>query len=190
MLLKLARYLTGRSAHERGRNVVFTPTAIILNAQRDRAKVQIGNNCIIQCELFVFAHGGHIVIGKDCFVGPNSRIWSGSSVTIGDRVLISHDVNIFDNDTHPFDPKARHQHFLSIRNGGHPSDITLGDQPVRIQNDAWIGAKAIILKGVTIGEGAVVAAGAVVTKDVAPYTVVAGNPARAIRSLEPTHEQS
>lgn len=104
-------------------------------------------------------------------------------------MLISHDVNIFDNDTHPFDPRDRHKHFLSIRNGGHPADITLGDRPVQIRDDAWIGAKAIILKGVTIGEGAVVAAGAVVTKDVAPYTVVAGNPARVIRELEVPHEQ-
>ncbi len=57
-------------------------------------------------------------------------------------------------------------------------------QPIRIGNGAWIGAKAIILKGVTIGEGAIVGAGSVVTRDVAPYTIVAGNPARFIRNTE------
>ena len=55
--------------------------------------------------------------------------------------------------------------------------------PVRIGDKAWIGFNAIILKGVTVGEGAIVAAGAVVTKDVPPYTIVAGNPARVIRTL-------
>ena len=57
-------------------------------------------------------------------------------------------------------------------------------KPVAIGNNVWIGCKAIILKGVTIGEGAVVAAGSVVTKDVAPFTLVAGNPARVIREVK------
>jgi len=56
--------------------------------------------------------------------------------------------------------------------------------PVRIEDKAWIGFNAIILKGLTIGEGAIVAAGAVVSKDVAPYTLVGGNPAVFIRTLE------
>lgn len=55
---------------------------------------------------------------------------------------------------------------------------------VRIEDDCWIGAGAIILNGVTIGKGSVVGAGAVVTKDVAPYTIVAGNPARKIKDIE------
>lgn len=190
MFLKWARALTKRSAHQRDKNVVFTSTAVVLNAQRKPENICIGSNSIIQCELFIFAHGGKISIGRDCFIGANTRIWSGCSIKIGNRVLISHDVNIFDNDTHPFDAEARHRHFLSIRNGGHPSDISLGEQPVHIHDDAWVGAKAIVLKGVVIGEGAVVAAGAVVTKNVEPYTVVAGNPARLVRVLEQIDERS
>ena len=57
-------------------------------------------------------------------------------------------------------------------------------KPVLIGNNVWVGCRAIILKGVTIGEGAVVAAGAVVTKDVPPFTLVAGNPARVIREVK------
>jgi len=60
-------------------------------------------------------------------------------------------------------------------------------KPIRICDKVWIGMNAIILKGVTIGEGAVVAAGAVVTKDVPPWTVAAGNPARVVKCIE--HEQ-
>lgn len=62
-------------------------------------------------------------------------------------------------------------------------------EPIIIGDDAWIGFNAIILKGVTIGEGAVVGAGAVVTKDVPPYTVVAGNPAGVVKKLQGYQEQ-
>lgn len=99
--------------------------------------------------------------------------------------MISHGVNIFDNQTHPLMPQARHNHFRSIMEGGHPRNIDLGDSAVSIQDDAWISAGAIILKGVTIGHGAVVGAGSVVTRDVPPLTVVAGNPARHVRMIEP-----
>ena len=61
--------------------------------------------------------------------------------------------------------------------------------PIVIEDRAWIGFNAIILKGVTIGEGSVVAAGAVVTKDVEPYTVVAGNPARVVKRLERANDE-
>ena len=61
---------------------------------------------------------------------------------------------------------------------------TVNSKPIKICNDVWIGMNAIILKGVTVGEGAIVAAGAVVTKDVAPYTVVAGNPAVMVKVIQ------
>jgi acetyltransferase-like isoleucine patch superfamily enzyme len=102
--------------------------------------------------------------------------------------MISHDVNIFDNTTHPIDAAARHEHFRAIYGRGHPTDIALDDSPVTIGDDAWIGAGAAVLKGVTIGAGAIVAARAVVTRDVAPYTLVGGNPARVIRELERSGE--
>src|SRR5690606_2523452 len=114
----------------------------------------------------------------------NSRIWSGGEIRIGDRVLIAHDVNIFDNDTHPINAHERHKHYLQIINHGHPKEINLNDSSVIIENDAWICAGAKILKGVTIGRGAIISAGSVVTKDVAPWNVVAGNPAKFIRELK------
>jgi acetyltransferase-like isoleucine patch superfamily enzyme len=68
---------------------------------------------------------------------------------------------------------------------GHPDDIeTIESQGIVIENDAWIGTKATILKGVTVGEGAVVGACSVVTRDVEPFTVVAGNPARVVKRLD------
>lgn len=182
-LRKLYRAARGMAACRRGRGTVLSSTAVIDNVQRRADSIQLGEECIVQGQLLVFAHGGSIVIGDHCFIGENSRIWSGAQVTIGNRVLIAHDVNIFDNDTHPFEPGERHRHYLAIKHVGHPGDIDLGDRPVSIEDDVWIAAKAIVLKGVTIGRGAVVAAGAVVTKDVPSNVVVAGNPARIVRTL-------
>ena len=134
-----------------------------------------------------FGHDGEIAMGDWCFVGPNSHIWSARQVTIGNRVLISHNVDIHDNNSHPFDRDARFKHTQTIFRTGHPrSDPGIESAPVCIGDDVWIGFGASILKGVTIGEGAIVGARSVVTRDVAPYTVVAGNPARVIKTLSQT----
>ncbi len=137
----------------------------------------------MQAELLTFAHGGCIEVGDECFIGVDTRIWSASSIHIGDRVLISHQVNIFDNQTHPVLASKRHAHFKTIFSSGHPGSIDLGERPVIIEDDVWVGCGAIILRGVHIGRGAIVGAGSVVTKNVAPWTVVAGNPAELIREI-------
>ena len=103
----------------------------------------------------------------------------------GNRVLISHNANIFDSLTHPLGRAARHRQIREIFTRGHPREISLDECPVRICDDAWIGAGAMVLRGVTVGEGGVVAAGAVVTKDVPAFSIVAGNPAVLIREIPP-----
>ncbi len=158
----------------------------ILNPGGARNAVTIGGHTLILGELFVFPHAGRITIGNWVYVGANSRIWSSSAIAIGDRVLISHDVNIHDTDGHPIDAAARHAQTQAIFSHGHPHDIaTIAARPVAIGNDAWIGFGASVLKGVTIGEGAIIAAKTVVTRDVAPWTIVGGNPARILRELTP-----
>ena len=175
----------GRVRFEAGQGTSLTSSARIIDTRRGNvARIHIGSHCYIGGELLVFAHGGEISIGDWCFVGPGTRIWSGSSIQIGNRVLISHNVNIFDNLTHPLNPQDRHLHFLEILTKGHPQDIELGDLPVIIEDDAWIGAGATVLRGVRIGKGAIVGAGAVVTRDIPQLSVVAGNPARIVRRLE------
>jgi acetyltransferase-like isoleucine patch superfamily enzyme len=164
------------------------PPARIINAGNSSKLIQIGAESIIKGELFVFRHGGRISIGKSCYIGEGTRVWSASSIHIGDRVMVSHSVNIFDSMTHPLDPRERARHFDQIATSGHPASIDLGERPVRIEDDAWIGAAAIVLRGVTIGRGAVVGAGSVVTRDVPPYGLVAGNPARLIRYLAVTDD--
>ncbi len=117
-----------------------------------------------------------------CFVGENTRIWSASSITIGDRTLISYGVSIHDCNSHSLSAARRSAHFDAIFSTGHPRELPDVDSAdIVIGNDAWIGFGATILKGVTIGDGAVIAACSVVREDVAPFTVVAGNPARFVK---------
>ena len=165
---------------------MLLPAAKILNASGFSDRIHIGAQSLIEGELFVFAHGGRISIGESCFVGPGARVWSASLIQIGNRVLISHNVNIFDSLTHPLSPRKRHAQFQAIASTGHPQSIELDEEPVNIADDVWIGAGATILKGVAIGACAVVGAGAVVTHDVPAATIVAGNPAKSVRTLTAT----
>jgi len=181
----LVRRILGRGGFLAGGGTTFAGSAQVIDTGRGGGnRVRIGGHSRIEGELLVFAHGGEVVIGDWCFIGPGTRIWSGASIKIGDRVMISHNVNIFDSLTHPLDPAERHLHFRHIMEHGHPDVVDLGDRPVVIEDDVWIAASATILRGVRIGHGAVVGAAAVVTRDVPPFTVVAGNPARVIRKID------
>ncbi|TAM69466.1 MAG: acyltransferase [Microbacteriaceae bacterium] len=106
----------------------------------------------------------NIVIGRFCTIGDTSFLDGRSGLTIGDRVNLGSHVSIYTR-----------QHEVDSR------DFAEIGAPVTIGNYAWVSSHSIVLPGVTIGDGAVIAAGAVVTKDVAPYTLVGGNPARYIR---------
>lgn len=160
-------------------------SARLINMSKDALNIKIGADSYVKGELLVFPHGGKISIGEWCYIGEGTRIWSGKTIEIGNRVMVSHNINIFDNLTHSLSARLRHRHFYHIATVGHPKSIDLGERAVKICDDAWIAAGATILRGVTVGRGAIVGAGAVVTKDVEPWTVVGGNPAKVIRHLDP-----
>jgi len=104
-------------------------------------------------------------IGDYTSIGDRTQIHCGESIKIGHNVLISWDVNILDHDYHA------------------PGGGRAVPRPIVIEDEVWIGVRCLILKGVKIGKGAIIGAGAVVTKNVPPYTFVAGNPARPIKKL-------
>jgi acetyltransferase-like isoleucine patch superfamily enzyme len=158
-------------------------SAKIVNNFGDVNSIRIGAFTHVKGELLTFGHGGKIKIGDYCYIGEDTRIWSALSVSIGDRVLISHNVNIFDNITHPINPKLRHAQFKEIISSGHPKSIDLKELPVVIQDDVLIGCMSVILRGVTIGEGAIIGAGSIVKKDVPAHTIAEGNPARIVREI-------
>jgi acetyltransferase-like isoleucine patch superfamily enzyme len=169
-----------------GEGVHFYPTSRIENCQLKPEAIVIGANSRILGQLIVLAHGGSIRIGESCFIGETSRIWSAASIVIGDRVLISHNVNIHDYNAHSMSAHHRRLHIDEIFTTGHPKHLDdVASAPIVIEDDVWIGFNSTILRGVSIGRGAVVSAGSFVTKDVAPYTVVFGNPARVIGESKP-----
>jgi acetyltransferase-like isoleucine patch superfamily enzyme len=176
--------IISRSKCVLGRGSVLYQESEIVNIYGDKNKISIGKNSHIRGQLMTFGHGGNIEIGDYCFVGKYTNIWSAKNIKIGNRVLIAHNVNIFDSDTHPIDSKERHENFKEIITRGYPKKIDLKEKSIIIHDDVWVGACSIILKGVTIGEGAVVGAGSVVTKDVEAYTLVVGNPAKFVKKIE------
>lgn len=125
---------------------------------------------------------GTLRIGDDCvLVGP--VFMCAEQILIGDRVVLSYHVTIADSDFHPVDPAQRRKDAIANAPGGNRAERpTLETRPVVVDDDAWIGIGAIILKGVRIGRGARVAAGSVVTRDVPAGARVAGNPARIVEA--------
>lgn len=163
---------------------VIHPEAKFTNCKGYPESIQIGAGSHVRGHLVTFPDGGSIKLGAECYVGEDTRIWSRHSVTIGDHVLISHMVDIHDTDGHPVDWQLRRQDTRRIFQAlGADAIGEIAGAPVVIKDDAWIGFKASILKGVTIGRGAVVAAGSVVTRSVEDFTLVAGVPAQVIKKL-------
>jgi acetyltransferase-like isoleucine patch superfamily enzyme len=118
-------------------------------------------------------------------LGGGSVIDCALSVTVERDVLISYGCVIADSDNHSLFPELRINDLATWMDGRRHDWSHSEMAPIRICEGAWIGARSIILKGVTIGAGAVVGMGSIVTKDVPPRTVVAGNPARVIREIGP-----
>ncbi len=167
-----------------GKGTFFHLESMVHNLQKDRKKITIGEYSHVRGNLMVFTHGGEIQIGDYCYVGDGTRIWSAGSIKIGNRVLIAHNVNIHDNNSHPMDKVARHEHAKNLYAGFSPDNMNLNEKPIVIEDDVWIGFNAIILKGIKIGEGAIIGAGTIVNRDVPPNTIAKGNPMEFISNPE------
>ena len=146
-----------------------------------RGKLIIGRDSIVACRIDFDHEGGAVSIGSGSYIGA-SHLVCHTGITIDDDVIISWGVTIVDHDSHSLKWHIRRDDVRAWHNA-EKSWRDVGVRPVHICRGAWIGCGALILKGVTIGEGAVVGASAVITHDVGPYTLVAGNPATVIREL-------
>lgn len=164
---------------------IVTSEAGIYNLTKDPAKIKIGAHSLIRGDLLTYNYGGEIIIGDYCFLGPQSKIWSVEKVVIGNRVLISHNVNIHDNNSHAMLSAQRHEDFkYMLKNSGNLRESDLGQKEVIIEDDVWIGLNSIILPGVRIGKSSIIGAGSIVTKDIPPFSIAIGNPAKVIKSAE------
>lgn len=147
------------------------------------SEIIIGENCLIEGILTTYKSSAKISVGRNVFIGKNSILGCAEKIVIGDHVLISFDCVIQDSDTHSSNYLLRRKDTTDWLEGTKNWD-NIPSKPISIGNDVWIGARSIILKGITIGSGAIIGAGSVVTKDVDPFTVVAGNPAKFIKAIE------
>jgi acetyltransferase-like isoleucine patch superfamily enzyme len=113
---------------------------------------------------------GNITIGNNVLIMNGVRISSATSITIGDGCMLANFCYLTDSDWHDIHDRT---------------SAPGGSAPIILERGAWIGDSAIVCKGVRIGENSIIGAGAVVTKDVAPNVIVAGNPARVVKKLDP-----
>jgi len=176
--VKLAwrRSLAARKGVELGRDVRLGPGVDFnlggsyrntLKPAGSKGQIRIGEQGWIEKGAVLWAFDGSIRMGKNVFLGPYTTVYGHGGVEIGDDALISMKVTILSSN-HRIPDKSRHIRW-------EESDPL----PTKIGRDVWIGANAVILGGVTIGDGCVVGAGAVVTKNIPPYNVAKGIPAKA-----------
>lgn len=147
-----------------------------------KKNVRIGNGCEIKGTLRSFQEG-KIIIGDNFYMGYRSFIGAMDFIKIGNDVIISSDVRIFDNNNHPTEPEFRKKMSHSDFYGELWTWKYAAHKPIEIADNVWIGEFSAILKGVHIGQGSIVASHSVVTKDVPAYCIVAGNPAKVVKKL-------
>lgn len=142
----------------------------------------VGRGSIVNCRIDFDGPSGQVSIGDRCFIGA-SHLVCRERITIGNDVVISWGVTVVDHNSHALEWEYRKNDVVEW--GQDKKDWThVAVRPLLIRDKVWIGFGATILKGVEVGEGAVIGAGAVVTKNVEAYTVVAGNPAKVVKRLK------
>lgn len=156
-----------------GRNIEMN----LINSIRGKLSVELLNASNISIGSFLMVRGplylkctenASIQIGDECFFNNNCSITAANKITIGNQCKFANNLVIID-----------HDHAIK----GNHATAELVAKPIQIDDNVWVGANCTILKGVHIGEGSIVAAGAVVTKDVPDHTIVAGVPAKEIRRI-------
>ena len=146
--------------------------------------ITIGHDCLINGRLVTETENSEIHVGNNVFLGADSILDSVISIIIEDDVLISYRCILADSNNHSLSYSTRKKDLANWKKGEYDWSTTKSN-PIRISKGVWIGMNSIILKGVMIGQGSVVGAGSVVTKDIPPWTIAAGNPARIIREILP-----
>jgi acetyltransferase-like isoleucine patch superfamily enzyme len=160
------------------------------NPEAGKTYVSIGEDTMLDCSIIFESSAGYVSVGNKVFLG-NSTIICRTNIVFEDHVFVAWGCYFYDHNSHSLDYRLRQadivQQLSDYRSGinfiQNKNWDVVDAMPIRICKNAWIGMNCTILKGVTIGEGAIVAAGSVVTKDVPAWSVVAGNPAKVVKEL-------
>lgn len=139
-------------------------------------QVCLGQRCVVEHDVYfkfdgIYVPGPRIVFGDDVFIGCGTEFNIRVAIRVGDHALIASGCRFID-----------HDHGYSRRSQPMGLQADGAEAAIHIEDDVWIGANAVVLKGVTIGRGAIVAAGSVVTRSVGPYEIWGGVPARKLRN--------
>lgn len=157
-------------------------SARVHNRTKDISRIRIGDNCELGAKIDIDGDG-FLTIGDNTTIRHDSVISSVEGIQIGRNVIISNNCIIRDHNSHPVSVSKR----IKMSESGFYSDLWnikhARSSKIVISDNVWIGERAIILKGITIGEGSIIAAGSVVTKDVPPCSIAAGNPARIVKQI-------
>lgn len=156
----------------------------------DRKYVTIGERGLIKAQFTFETEKGEVHIGNNTHIG-DAQFICRSAISVGNDVTMAWGITLYDHDSHSTDWEFRQHdneqcyadYMATGNNIAHKDWTHVNTAPIVIKDKAWIGMDVLVLKGVTIGEGAVVAAKSVVTKDVPAWTLVAGNPARVVKEL-------
>ncbi len=163
-----------------GKNLCLSSLSFCATPSKE--SVTIGDNCELSCRISVTGDG-KLSIGNNTTVRYDSKISCAQNIKIGNCVIISNNVRIYDHNSHPTDPKIREEMCMNGFHGDAWLPKHAAKKTVVIDDNVWIGEHSVILKGVHIGKGSVVGCNSVVTKDVPPYTIVAGNPAVIVKEI-------
>lgn len=188
------KYINNHIAIRRDTSSIFLSGSSIRfdTGMEKRKYLEIGKNCMLGCDFIFESESGKIIIGDNVHVG-GARLISRSSIIIENDITMAWGITIYDHDSHSIDWQYRkndnhqcYEDFLKY-NGNNVINKDwshVNSKPIYICSKVWIGFDVTILKGVTIGEGAVIGAKSVVTKDVPAWTIVAGNPAKVVKTLK------
>jgi acetyltransferase-like isoleucine patch superfamily enzyme len=185
---KLPKYL-----YQIGRGSILQPSGIRLSfrtRREQRLYVQIGEKCIINADFIFETENGKVEIGDNVHIGSATFI-SRSGISIGSNVTIAWGVTLYDHNSHSVEWKHRKNDneqcyidHIELGNNIMRKDWSnVVSKPIKIEDKVWIGFDVTILKGVTIGEGAVIGAKSVVVSDIPAWSVAAGNPAKVVKKL-------
>jgi galactoside O-acetyltransferase len=163
-------------------HITLGAEAILLARVQGAGHLTIGEASVVHGLIDLLTPQADVRVGRNTLINSESLLSCIGRITIGDDVLISYKCAFMDSDGHSLKLSERRDDLRKGRAGTH-SFAGLPFKPVSIGCGVWIGAHCLILKGVTVGDGAIVAAGSVVTRDVPDWSIVAGNPARVVRHI-------
>lgn len=185
LIIRVLTFLRTRELKKKmtyGQNCIFQHrSAVSLLRGSTKNDIVLGDRVIMEGHI-MSAYNGKIQMDDYSQLGVNSKILSANSVVVGEYTAIAMNVVVCDNNNHPVNPYDRLILRRTLPNSIERSWIYSDNAPIVIGRNCWIGQNCRICKGVTIGDGSIVAANSVVTKDVPANCIVAGNPAKIVKT--------